>query len=167
MTVEEDARALAVLSALKDAIGRQERVVKARISDTIRRGSVGVQVGDVELGTVSIPRPSRTVRIDILDLDLVLPWLVEAYGESVVALQLTPPGRTSLDAHAKGEYERAGQPDEYLDLPGVEVSTAVGPPPSPRFTRARDLDLLAEVRGMVERGEISLARTLELESGEQ
>ena len=50
MTVEEDARALAVLSALKDAIGRQERVVKARISDTIRRGSVGVQVGDVDSG---------------------------------------------------------------------------------------------------------------------
>lgn len=164
--IEQDARELAAIAAVQTILKTREAAIKARISDTIRRGSVGVHVGDVELGTVIMPRPSRTIRVDIVDADLVLPWVVEDFGDHMVALQLTEQGRSSAVERAKAEHADAGSPDEYTALPGVRVTAETGPAPTPRFRRATGVDLAGEVRGMVTRGELTLTDLLGVEAAQ-
>lgn len=157
MSLDQTVKNLAAIAAAKKIIADAEKSEKANLARELVRGTAyAVDSQGVSLGYAVVPKqsaPKPNVSID--DEAVVLPWVLDLFGDSAMSMRLTEQGRKSaieyaLDMHKNGE-----------DVDGITVTNTTPTPPTPRFTAEKNVVEL--VAAMVQRGELSLATLLEID----
>jgi len=165
--IDTTVRNLAAIAAVKKMLAKAEAATKAELSAALKRGTVyaHTDTGD-ELGYANVPKVAQPKpTIVVTDEAQVFAWMCDQFGEGIVEtrVQLTEQGRKSFEEFVLDAHKAAGSED-YFDLPGVSVSVPPAKDPVPSFTPSKNVVEL--VRGMAQRGALSLSDVLALESGE-
>ncbi|EOM77663.1 hypothetical protein DW322_08690 [Rhodococcus rhodnii] len=159
MSIEQIVKELAAITAAEKLVAAAKTAKKDELQAQLTRGTAyayaAVGGEQVELGYATVPKPSvPKPRVEIVDEARVLPWAVDAFGDSVLTTRLSEQGRKSVIEAALIAHETGDE------LDGVAVSVPAATVPTPRFTPAKNVVEL--VQGMVARGEISLGDVLAL-----
>lgn len=159
--VEAAVQRLAAYAAAKKILTAAEAADKDYLlAQKRRRTEYAIDDNGDEIATVSVKwlnaDAQDSVRID--DESVVLPWLLEQFGDKTVetVTRVTEQGRASAVDFALREFQKSGEL-----LPGMTVVPAAEKKLSVSVTPVKDI--VDRVQGMVNRGVLSVADVLALE----